>query len=119
MTPQAIIQQAIKEYGRPFWVSVVPMTIRQAVAPNEIEDMLVAASTNPEIEKSDEILVQTMIQWCGDHLFEHITHHDLATKLGITPMHARGLINRHPEIYRKLQRGWWEVRDPKSDRTHK
>ena len=116
MTPQAIIQQAITQHGRPLWVSTVPMSISQAVAPEEIEKMLVNASTNPEIVKSDDIIVQTMLQWCSEHLFEHITHHDLAKKLGTTSMHARGLINRHPERFRKLQRGWWEVRDPKSDR---
>jgi len=117
MTPQAIIEQAIIEHGRPMWVSVVPMSIRQAVSSSDIEQMLAAATANPEIIKTDEIIEQTMLQWCSEHLFEHITHHDLAVTLGITAERARRLIDRHSDRYRKVQRGLWEVRDPKADRS--
>lgn len=117
VTPQAIIEQAIIEHGRPVWVSVVPMSIRQAVSPSEIEQMLAAATANPEIIKTDDIIEQTMLQWCSEHLFEHITHHDLAATLGITAERARRLIDRHADRYRKVQRGLWEVRDPKADRS--
>jgi hypothetical protein len=115
--PQAIIEQAIIEHGRPMWVSVVPMSIRQAVLPSDIEQMLAAATANPEIIKTDDIIEQTMLQWCSEHLFEHITHHDLAATLGITAERARRLIDRHADRYRKVQRGLWEVRDPKADRS--
>ena len=117
VTPQAIIEQAIIEHGRPMWVSVVPMSIRQAVSPSDIEQMLAAATANPLIEKTIEIIEQTMLQWCSEHLFEHITHHDLAATLGITAERAHRLINNHRDVFRKVQRGLWEVRDAKADRS--
>ena len=118
MTPHQVIETAIVEYGRPMWVATVPMSIRQAVPSSDIEQMLTAATANPHIEKADDIIEQTMVQWCMSNLFAHITQHDLATTLGITPERARRLIDRHADRYRKVQRGLWEVRDPRADRGH-
>ena len=118
MTPHQIIETAIVEYGRPMWVATVPMSIRQAVPSTDIEQMLIEATANPQIEKTIEIIEQTMLQWCTANLFAHITQHDLATTLGITPERARRLIDRHADRYRKVQRGLWEVRDPRADRGH-
>jgi len=117
-TAHQIIESAIVEYGRPNWVATVPMSIRQAVPPSDIEQMLAAATANPHIEKTDAIIEQTMVQWCIANLFAHITQHDLAATLGVTPERARRLIDRHADRYRKVQRGLWEVRDPQADRGH-
>ena len=119
MTPKAIIEQAIAEYGRPYWVATVPMSVRQSLSSGEIEQILTSASSNPDIIKSEDILIKTMFQWCTNNLFAHITHHDLAAILGTTSMQARTFINKNPERFRKLQRGCWEVRDPQSDKKIK
>ena len=119
MTPQAIIEQAIAEYGRPYWVAAVPMSVRQSLPSGEIEQILTSASSNPDIIKSEDILTKIMFEWCANNLFVQVTHHDLAVALGITSTQARGFINRNPERFRKLQRGCWEVRDPQSDKKIK
>ena len=115
-TAEQIMWSALRQYGMPRWCAHMSITERQAIPQARRAEILQMALYDPTIEKADDIIEHLVIRWCDDHLFAHISHHHLAIEIGITPERAYRLINANPTRFRKVQRGLWEVRDPKADR---
>lgn len=59
---------------------------------------------------------QSIIDWTKDHLFEQVTPQTIMDLADISYPTALKFINDRPDIFRKVKRGLYEVRDPQSDR---
>ena len=115
MNAEQIVQQAISEYGRPLWVAHVPKNIRVQVSVQDLCAWLAEAKQSPSaVTRSDQY--EMIINWCRNHIFEEVTVADLEKVSGLSAPSVRKFIGERADIFRKLQRGVWEVRDPKSDR---
>lgn len=113
---EQIMWSALVTHGMPNWCAYISKIERETIPRQRRAEMLQQALTDPSIIKADDIIEHLMIRWCADHLFHHITHHDLATAIGITADRAHRMIGSHQTRFRKIQKGLWEVRDPKADR---
>lgn len=115
MNPSQQVQEAIKEYGRPLWVAHVPQAIRVQVPVQDLASWLSEAHTSPStVTRTDQY--ETIVKWCSNHIFEEVTIADLETVSGLSAPSVRKFIGERADIFRKLRRGVWEVRDPKADR---
>lgn len=54
--------------------------------------------------------------WAGSNLFAEVTGRLLATEIGVSVPTAVKIIGSRPDVFRKLGRGRWEVRDATADR---
>lgn len=115
-TPERIVQEAIMEHGRPLWIAHVPSTIRTQVSVNDLVRWLAEAKPSPAFV-TREGQYESIIRWCAAHIFEEVTAADLAEVSGLSEPTVRKFIGDRSDLFRKLRRGVWEVRDPKSDRA--
>jgi hypothetical protein len=111
-----IIADAIAEHGRPMWVAVVPSRIRKLVPyPTLLEMMDNAGRVSVKrVEK-----YQSIIDWTQDRLFEQVTPQQIMEVGDISYPTALKFIGDRPDIFRKLKRGLYELRDPLADRGKK
>lgn len=109
-----IVQKAIDEYGRPQWLGMVPSSIRRMVPYPMLEQMMNAGVRNnmKRTEKYGNILV-----WAQDNLFLEVTPQTIMEVGDISYPTALKFISDHPDVFRKVQRGVYEIRDPKADRN--
>lgn len=115
MTPYGQVAQAIAEHGRPNWVAYVPQRIRQQVMSQDLAELLVAAKWSTEsLAKADQY--QRITEWCEQNVFAEVTINDLVEMSGLSPISVRNFIKDRPQMFRKLRRGVWEVRDHLADR---
>ena len=63
------------------------------------------------LEGTDQI-----IYWAQQHLFEHTSPAQLADLFGLKEPQVRKVIGDRPDIFRRISRGVYEVRDPEADR---
>ena len=103
MTPQEQVHQAIMEYGRPLWVTHVPQRVRVQVPIADLARWLAEAHQSPSTVTRNQI-------------FEEVTLADLERVSGLSVASVRKFIGERPDLFRRLRRGVWEVRDPKADR---
>lgn len=115
-TAEQIMWSALRQYGMPRWCAHMSIIERQAIPQARRAEILEMALYDSTIEKADDIIEHLVIKWCDDHLFAHISHHQLAIEIGITSDRAHRLMMANPSRFRKIQRGLWEVRDPRADR---
>jgi hypothetical protein len=59
---------------------------------------------------------QSIIDWTKDHLFEQVTANTIMEVGEISYPTALKFISDRPDLFRKLKRGLYEVRDPQADR---
>ena len=59
---------------------------------------------------------QTALAWAGNNLFAEISSKQLADAIGASLPTALKIIDSRPDVFRKLSRGKWEVRDATADR---
>jgi hypothetical protein len=59
---------------------------------------------------------QTALAWAGNNLFAEISSKQLADAIGASLPTALKIIDARPDVFRKLGRGKWEVRDATADR---
>lgn len=59
---------------------------------------------------------QSIIDWTKDHLFEQVTANTIMEVGEISYPTALKFIGDRPDLFRKLKRGLYEVRDPQADR---
>jgi hypothetical protein len=115
MKPLETVQEAIKEYGRPLWVAHVPQGIRVQVPVQELARLLAEAHTSPStVTRTDQY--ESIVKWCRGRVFEEVTIADLESVSGLSAPSVRKFIGERPDIFRKLRRGVWEIRDPEADR---
>jgi len=116
MNAKEQVAEAIKTHGRPLWAAHIPYQIRQQVPTNEIGRMLATAHRSPDsVTRAD--LYDDIIQWCNNNVFEEATIPLLVEVSGLSAPSVRKFIGDRVDLFRKLKRGVWEVRDPKTDRA--
>jgi hypothetical protein len=108
-----IIADAIAEYGRPMWIAVVPSRIRKLVPYPTLLEMMDNAGriSVKRVEK-----YQSIIDWTQEHLFEQVTPQQVMEVGDISYPTALKFIGERPDIFRKIKRGLYELRDPQADR---
>lgn len=108
-----IIADAIAEYGRPMWIAVVPSRIRKLVPYPTLLEMMDNAGrvAVKRVEK-----YQSIIDWTQEHLFEQVTPQQIMEVGDISYPTALKFIGDRPDIFRKIKRGLYELRDPQADR---
>ena len=111
---ERIIQEAINEYGRPYWVAYVPGSVRRAVPYSVIEAMLNSVGKTA-VKRSEKY--QSIVDWTQEHLYEEVTPQTIMDIGGISYPTALKFISDRPDIFRKIKRGVYELRDPQADRA--
>lgn len=56
------------------------------------------------------------LAWAKQNLFIHIGADDLANAIECSRPTAYKIIQDRPDVFRKIKRGTWEIRDPQADR---
>ena len=59
---------------------------------------------------------QAAMAWAGNNVFAEITSKQLAEQIGASLPTALKIIDGRPDVFRKLGRGKWEIRDATADR---
>lgn len=91
--------------------------VRTDVA-NEILPLYsVEAEEAPRVRRSDRN--QAMLDWCAQNVGVEIATKDFAELHGISYPTALKFITDRPDVFWKVGRGTYEVRDPKADRENK
>jgi hypothetical protein len=108
-----IIANAIEEYGRPMWLAVVPTRIRKLVPYPTLLEMMENAG-RVSVKRAEKY--QSIIDWTQDHLFEQVTPQQVMEIGDISYPTALKFIGERPDIFRKIKRGLYELRDPRADR---
>lgn len=115
MNPAQRVSEAIATHGRPLWVAHVPTNIREAVDPKWLADALASAHRSPDsIRREDQY--GDILRWCKQNLFAEVTLANLQELSGLSAPTVRKFIESRMDVFRKLRRGVWEVRDPEADR---
>lgn len=116
MSPTEQVAQAIATYGRPLWAAHIPYQTRKQVSTKVIGELLATAHRSPDsITRSD--LYGDLKSWCANNVFVEVTVPMLATVSGLSKPSVRKFIDEHQDMFRKVEKRSWEVRDPKSDRA--
>ena len=113
MTAEDYVRKAITEHGRPMWVAHVPQSVRVQVAVSDLVQWLAEAKPS-QVTRNDQY--ETIVGWCETNVFEETTINDLVELSGLSSPSVRKFISERPDLFRKLRRGVWEVRDPQADR---
>ena len=74
------------------------------------EDILEETKTEKRADKWDAFL-----RWSKGHLFEQFTTEQLAEECGFSYPTTLKYLQESP-VFRKIKKGLWEIRDPKSDK---
>lgn len=110
------IADAISEYGRPAWVSMVPGSIRQRVPLSVLAGFLATARPSEGWGRPRDGR-DTILGWAKENIFAITTVKELAEIGGVSEATVRTLLGERPDIFRRSE-GWkYEVRDPHADRA--
>ena len=58
-----------------------------------------------------------ILHWASENLFEHVTIDRLIQHLGVNRSAVRRVTTDRPDVFRRIERGLFEVRNPQADRT--
>lgn len=61
---------------------------------------------------------EAIVEWSQEHLFEQVTPQDVMSVGEISYPTALKFISDRPDIFRRVKRGLYEIRDPKADRKN-
>lgn len=110
------VAEAIATYGRPLWCAHIPYQLRQQVPASEIGRLLATAHRSPDsVTRAD--LYGDLKAWCANNVFAEVTVPMLVTVSGLSKPSVRKFIDDHGDMFKKVEKRSWEVRDPKSDRA--
>jgi hypothetical protein len=116
MSPTEQVAQAIATYGRPLWVSHIPYQTRHQVSTKVIGELLATAHRSPDsVTRAD--LYGDLKAWCASNVYAEVTVPSLVTVSGLSRPTVRRFIDDHGDLFKKVEKRTWEVRDPKSDRA--
>ncbi len=116
LTPEQQVVAAIETYGRPHWLGYVPMSVVRQIPPDVLGDIIRAGGAPPT--KRDNKYKQ-MIDWCYANAGEEISAYSLAEMFNMTPPTTRKFINDRIDLFRKVRRGFWVIRDVQKERTER
>ena len=110
------VTEAIATYGRPLWAAHISYETRQQVPTQKIGELLAKAHRSPDsVTRAD--LYGDLKVWCAQNVYAEVTVPMLATVSGLSKPSVRKFIDDHGDIFKKVEKRSWEVRDPKSDRA--
>lgn len=116
MNAAEIVAEAIATHGRPLWVAHVPKPIRHQVDAQWLDEVLATAQRSSDyLTRKDQYTI--ILDWCKRNVFEEVTVDSLVELSGLSAPTVRKFIGDRLDVFRKLRRGVWEVRDPKADRA--
>jgi hypothetical protein len=110
------VAEAIATHGRPLWCAHIPYQIRQQVPAEKIGELLANAHRTPEMTTRQD-QYHHIIAWCSGNIFEEATIPLLCEISGLSVPTVRKFVGDRVDLFRKIKRGVWEVRDPKADRA--
>ena len=116
MTPAEQVKEAIACYGRPNWIGAVPKSVREQVPTAEL--LLMLATARP----SDSVVPRSsgyeiLDNWCKENIGKEANAYMLGEVCGFTAITVRKYMDDRPDLFQKVKRGVWIVRDPQSDRA--
>ena len=110
------VAQAIATYGRPLWAAHIPYQTRQRVSTKVIGELLATAHRSPDsVTRAD--LYGDLQAWCANNVYAEVTVPSLVSVSGLSRPTVRRFIRDHADMFKKVEKRTWEVRDPKSDRA--
>tara|TARA_B110000503_G_C7147238_1_gene413569 strand:- start:1141 stop:1503 length:363 start_codon:yes stop_codon:yes gene_type:complete len=110
------VAEAIATHGRPLWVSYIPYQTRHQVSTKVIGELLATAHRSPDsVTRAD--LYGDLKAWCASNVYAEVTVPMLATISGLSKPSVRKFIDDHGDMFKKVEKRSWEVRNPKSDRA--
>jgi hypothetical protein len=110
------VTEAIATHGRPLWCAYIPYQTRQQVPTEKIGELLAKAHRSPDsVTRAD--LYGDLKVWCAQNVYAEVTVPMLATVSGLSKPSVRKFIDDHGDMFKKVEKRTWEVRDPKSDRA--
>ncbi len=74
----------------------------------------VQVEADKKVRRSDKY--GAIYAWCQDNVFAQVTAAEIAELGEVSYPTALKLITDRPDLFRKIKRGLYEVRDPKADR---
>ena len=110
------VAEAIATYGRPLWAAHISYETRQQVPTKVIGELLADAHRSPDsVTRAD--LYADLKDWCASNVYAEVTVQMLATVSGLSKPSVRKFIDDHGDMFKRIEKRSWEVRDPKSDRA--
>ena len=110
------VTEAIATYGRPVWAAHISYETRQQVPTKVIGELLAIAHRSPDsVTRAD--LYGDLKAWLTNNVYAEVTAPMLATVSGLSKPSVRKFIDDHGDMFKKVGKRSWEVRDPKSDRA--
>ena len=114
---EKVIREAMIAHGTPNWIAYVPTSIRRQVS----SETLVAlretyAQRSPNVANKTETKHDLIDRWCADNVFAEVTVTQLAEIGNCSTGFVRKKIAERPDVFRKIGRATFEIRDPQEDR---
>lgn len=116
MTPAEQVKEAIACYGRPNWIGAVPKSVREQVPTAELLLMLATASPSDSVVPRSSGY-EILNNWCKENIGKEANAYMLGEVCGFTAITVRKYMDDRPDLFQKVKRGVWIVRDPQSDRA--
>jgi len=111
---------AMKEHGTPNWIAYVSSSVRQLVPAQRIVELRTEhAETSANIANKTATKNDLIDTWCEQHVLEQVTLEELATIGNCSKSFVRKKTTDRPDIFRRIKRSTFEVRDPQADRQAK
>jgi hypothetical protein len=111
---------AMKEHGTPNWIAYVPSSVRQLVTAERMVELRAEhAETSANIANKTATKNDLIDTWCEQHVLEQVTLEELATIGNCSKSFVRKKTTDRPDIFRRINRSTFQVRDPQADRQAK
>ena len=88
-------------------------SIDSRVWPEFIDDLSVMA---PERRVTRSEKINTLLKWASENVGEQVNLENLMEIGGIAYSMAKKIVEDRPDVFRKVKRGLFEIRDPEADR---
>jgi hypothetical protein len=96
------------------------MTIKELVAyyaiDRKVAQELWGDDATPEVKARKVKPADALMTYARTNLFAHITSKQVCEIADCSLPTALRLLDARPDVFRKIKRGTWEVRDPQADR---
>ena len=104
MTPTEQVRNAIAQYGRPYWVTYVPMSIVKQVPYTQLVKMMDEAQIVDRNTKQ-----RTMLAWAAANSGTEITTQQVADMMGVSHPTAKKFLKEHANRFTFVKRGTYKV----------
>ena len=119
MKPEQMIKNAMIEHGSPSWVAYVPQSVRKQVPAQVIDDLRKSfAGVSGSVANRRDTKHDLIERWCLENVFAIVTLAELAHIGNCSKEFVRQKTIDRPDIFRRVSRSSYEIRDPKEDRRH-